>query len=71
MGTDIDEIKLPFVKAITAWLMAILASLWQTFSEIPWDLLAQFAAFSYSCVLLGEWALKKWKKRKEKDCGTD
>lgn len=67
---DNNEIRLPFVKALTAWLMAILASVWQTFSAIPWDVLAQFAAFSYSCVLLGEWLWKRYKRWKCKKHGT-
>ena len=64
------DIKLPMVKLISAWLTALLASAWQTFSVIPWDKLAQFAAFVYSCALLWEWLRKQIIKRGESS-GTD
>lgn len=65
-----QDVKLPFIKATSAWLTILLSSMWQTFSDVPWDVLAQFAAFAYSAALLGEWIWKKVKQRKL-DCGTD
>jgi hypothetical protein len=58
-----QDIKLPFVKVVSAWLTAVAASTWQTFSELPWDVLAQFAAFVYSCALIYEWLHKKFMRR--------
>lgn len=64
------DVKLPFIKVVTAWLTVVLSSTWQTFSIIPWDKLAQFAAFIYSCALILEWLKKQIIKWREAD-GTD
>ena len=63
---DDTEVKFPMIKAITAWIAALLSSFlspaWETFTSISWDKLAQFAAFVYSLCLIYEWAKKKHKK---------
>lgn len=62
------EVRFPVLKVISVWLTIWLATLWQSFSEVPWEILAQFAAFLYSAVLLMEWAIKKVRRSKR---GTD
>lgn len=57
-----EEIKIPVLKAISAWLIAIATSMWQTFSQVPWDKLAQFAAFLYSVCLIYEYLRKRFRK---------
>ena len=70
MMKDHQEITHPGIKVTTAWLTAILTSGWQTFSTIPWDKLAQFAAFLYTIVLIIEWIRKRIKAYKgEKPTG--
>lgn len=59
-----QDITYPGIKVTTAWLTTLLASTWQTFSGMPWDKLAQFAAFIYSLVLIYEWISKKIQKSK-------
>lgn len=56
------DVNHPGLKVTTAWLTTLLASTWQSFHGIPWDKLAQFAAFVYSCVLIYEWVSKKIQK---------
>ena len=53
------EVRFPVLKVISVWLTIWLTTMWQSFSEVPWEILAQFAAFLYSAVLLLEWAIKK------------
>ncbi len=53
------EVRFPVLKVISVWFTIWLTTLWQSFSEVPWEILAQFAAFLYSVVLLLEWAIKK------------
>lgn len=57
-----EEIKIPVLKAISAWLIAIATSMWHTFSQVPWDKLAQFAAFLYSLCLIYEYLRKRFRK---------
>lgn len=64
------DIKLPMLKFASAWITVVLASAWHTFSVIPWDKLAQFAAFVYSCALIWEWVRKQLAKWRDSD-GTD
>lgn len=53
------EVRFPVLKVISVWFTVWLTTLWQSFSEVPWEILAQFAAFLYSVVLLVEWMIKK------------
>lgn len=53
------EVRFPVLKVISVWFTIWLTTLWQSFSEVPWEILAQFAAFLYSAVLLVEWMIKK------------
>lgn len=53
------EVRFPVLKVISVWLTIWLTTLWQSFSEVPWEILAQFTAFLYSAVLLVEWMIKK------------
>lgn len=53
------EVRFPALKVISVWFTIWLTTLWQSFSEVPWEILAQFAAFLYSVVLLVEWMIKK------------
>lgn len=57
---DDTEIKVPMLKAISAWCAALITSAWQTWNVIPWDRLAQFAAFLYSLALLWEYVRMRW-----------
>lgn len=67
-----EDIKMPIIKAVSAWLLAVITSLWQTFSTIPWDKLAQFAAFVYSICLIYEYVRKKViPEQEEKLDGSD
>lgn len=68
---DDSTVKAPLFKVISAWILTWLASVWQVFSAIPWDMLAQFIAFVYSCALLYEWIHKKLKKRKVSSDGAN
>lgn len=61
MPTDTD-VKAPVIKAIIAWIAAIVTSAMEVFSTIPWDKLAQFAAFIYSCILIWDHLRKKFRK---------
>ena len=65
MVTMTTEISRPILKAVTAWIFAMLTSLWHSFSTIPWDKFAQFAAFVYSLCLIYEYLKKKWAQSKE------
>lgn len=58
------EVRFPVLKVISVWLTVWLTTLWQSFSEVPWEILAQFAAFLYSVVLLMEWTIKKVRRFK-------
>lgn len=67
MTTHYDtEVKAPVLKLITAWLAAgfsnFFTSAWESFTVIPWDKLASFAAFIYTTCLAVEWIVKKWRK---------
>ena len=53
------EVRFPVLKVISVWLTIWLTTLWQSFSEVPWETLSQFAAFLYSVALLMEWTIKK------------
>ena len=53
------EVRFPVLKVISVWFTIWLTTLWQSFSDVPWEILAQFAAFLYSVVLLVEWMIKK------------
>lgn len=64
------EISRPILKVVTVWTAAMLTSLWHTFTVIPWDKCAQFAAFVYSLCLIYEWIKKKADKKKL-TTGTD
>lgn len=62
------------LKAILAWTLALLTDstsfVWDVFVSMPWDKLAQFAAFVYSVKLI----LAERKKRiakKEKQDGAE
>ena len=50
------------MKVASAWLLTLVASVWQNFVSLPWGALAQFAAFLYSCSLIYEWLREKFKK---------
>ena len=63
MNFDTD-VKAPMLKAITAWLAVAFTSLWSSFTSLPWDKFAQFAAFVYSCCLIWEFLRKKFKQGK-------
>lgn len=65
---DDMEVRFPVLKVISVWFTIWLTTLWQSFSEVPWEILAQFAAFLYSGVLLVEWMIKKVRRFKR---GTD
>lgn len=60
------EVKFPVVKVISAWVAALTTSTmnyaWDTFMNIPWDKLAQFAAFVYTIMLILEFIKKKIRK---------
>lgn len=62
-----NEINHPVLKVFSVWLTTALATTWQIFVGIPWDTLAQFAAFLYSCLLLYEWLVKKLTRKIQKD----
>lgn len=66
------ELKAPVIKVTTAWLAALLTDsmsfVWSAFSSVPWDKLAQFAAFVYSLCLIYEWLRKR---RQRKNNGTE
>lgn len=65
------EISRPLFKAISAWAAVMLTSMWHTFTIIPWDKFAQFAAFVYSLCLLYEYIKKKADKKKLDPPGVD
>lgn len=64
------DIRFPVTKMISAWLTVFLSSLWGAFTSVPWEVLAQFAAFAYSVALLWEFVSKKI-KYKEPEGGTE
>ena len=66
-----EEIRAPFFKAVSAWVVAMLSSLWVSFTMVHWDKLAQFAAFIYTCSLIFEYLYKKFKKKDKCEDGTD
>lgn len=60
---DFDtDVKAPMLKAISAWLVVLVTTVWEKFTILPWDKFAQFAAFVYSCCLIWEYVRKKIKK---------
>ena len=56
-----SSVKHPGLKMISAWLSVYLSYMWQSFTEVPWEILAQFAAFIYSCALILEWVIKRFR----------
>ena len=64
------DVKAPIFKLITAWVMALWSSTVDIFASIPWDKLAQFAAFVYSCLLIYEYIRKRIKATKGEPNGT-
>ena len=69
------ELKAPVIKVTTAWLAALLTDsmsfVWNTFSSVPWDKMAQFAAFVYSLCLIYEYISKRIRRKKENKDGTE
>lgn len=65
------DVKAPMFKLITAWLIAIWSSTIDIFASIPWDKLAQFAAFVYSCLLIYEYIRKRIRAIKAPKAGED
>lgn len=54
-----EDYKVATMKAVIAWIAAIGSSLWQTWSSVPWDKFAQFAAFIYSVLLIIDYIRKR------------
>lgn len=71
--SDDTHIRYPTFKLLSTWLATLGSSMWAVFSNVPWEVLAQFAAFLYSCTLLYEWVVKRIRRsrNKEDDDGTD
>ena len=65
------DVKAPTFKLITAWLVALWSSTIDIFASIPWDKLAQFAAFVYSCLLIYEYIRKRIRAARENKSGED
>ncbi|MFV0408918.1 MAG: hypothetical protein ACK5LJ_04220 [Paracoccus sp. (in: a-proteobacteria)] len=59
-----SNVKLPVLKVMSAWLATFLAGTWNVFASVPWEILAQFAAFLYTLALLVEWISKKLRNKK-------
>ena len=63
-----SSVQHQWLKMISAWLTVFVSSTWQSFTEVPWEILAQFAAFIYSCALILEWVVKRFRSS---DRGTN
>ena len=57
-----DDLKVSTMKAVVAWISVLASSALETWTAIPWDKLAQFAAFIYTTCLIIQFI---WRRVKE------
>lgn len=63
---DVAELRAPVLKVISAWFVSLYTSTWQAWLHVPWDKLAQFAAFIYTICLICEFVRKRRLKERRK-----